>query len=319
MPSLSRTRWAKRRRHPSAFRLSALVSGKFAPTEPLRQSLIFWTMIAAPVLLWTVFTAGIQSSSPRGISPARTMGERQPVASAALWATTRPARLVYPYSVIPGGVQNVQELSDAVAHDPDVALHYASFNFHRAHIVRLAADQRMYMSYKRHGRILWTKTPHLIRAGEEVITDGKVTARKRCGNRLAVKPEGMVAPVEPSESDFSQPVAMAGDPFPPLLAQNSALGEPSQGSQGPTPGPGGFPGGIGPPIGGGVGGVVCETEAQEAAEHDHDTDEFICPKKGPKPPPPSVPEPGTYLMVGTGMALLGYRLLSKKRQVEICS
>jgi hypothetical protein len=170
----------------------------------------------------------------------------------------------------------------------------------------------MYMSYRRHGRILWTKTPHLILAGEEVITDGRVTARKRCGNRLASKPEGLVAPDEPSESQLNQPVAMAGDPVrpPTLLAQKSLLLPPLVASAPVGPGPIGIPIVIGPVIGGG-GGATCETAEQEAREHDHDKNELICPTKPHKPPPP-VPEPATYLLMGSGVLLLAYQFRTRR-------
>ena len=245
----------------------------------------------------------------------------QEMATSAAWpaqATTdrKSARLVYQYSVVPGGVQDVHELSEAVAHDPDVALHYAALDISRAHLVRLAADRKMYVSYRRNGRILWTKTAHLIRAGEKVITDGKVTARTRCGNRLASKPEGLTAPDEPSEAQLNQPVAVAGDPMrpPTLLAEQRSALLPPLVANGPTgPGPVGVPILIGPPIGGG-GGSTCETEAQEAAEHDHDKNEPICPH-GHKPPPP-VPEPTTYLLMVTGMLLVGHQLFAKRRRSE---
>ncbi len=234
-------------------------------------------------------------------------------AAARIQATSRKkqSRLVYQYSVVPGGVQDVAELSAAVAHDPDVAFHYARLDFRRAHLVRLPADRKMYISYRRHGRILWTKTAHLIRAGETVITDGKVTARTRCGNRLASKPEGLTAPDEPSEAQLNQPVAVAGDPVrpPTLLAQKSALLPPLVASS-PTPGPVGIPILIGPIIGGG-GGATCETEAQEAREHDHDTGELICPKNPHNPPPP-VPEPATYLLMGSGVLLLAYQFRTRR-------
>ena len=231
-------------------------------------------------------------------------------------ANRKPARLVYQYSVVPGGVQDVHELSEAVAHDPDVALHYAALDMNRAHLVRLPVDQKMYISYRRNGRILWTKTAHLIRAGEKVITDGKVTARTRCGNRLASKPEGLTAPDEPSEAQLNQPVAVAGDPLrlPTPLAERSSALLPPLVANGPTPGPGGVPILIGPPIGGG-GGSTCETEAQEAAEHDHDNNEPICPTH-PHHPPPPVPEPATYLLMGSGILLLGYQFATKRRPAE---
>jgi len=274
-------------------------------------------MAAAVPLLVAVYAMAVFSSSSafrairRTESPANV--EHGTVAGTDGVFGKKHGRLVYQYSVVPGGVQDVAELSDAVAHDPDVAFHYASMNFRQARLVRLIADRKMYVSYRRHGRILWTKTAHLIRAGETVITDGKVTARTRCGNRLASKPEGLTAPDEPSEAQLNQPVAMAGDPArpPTLLAQKSALAHPLVANGPVGPGPGGIPILIGPVIGGG-GGATCETTAEEAREHDHDKNELICPTK-PHKPPPTVPEPSTYLLMGSGVVLLAYRIWKYRR------
>jgi len=278
---------------------------------------------AVPVVLavYAIATAVISSANPlHATREPGSMASLEQMARAAAGRHAVPGkkhgRLVYQYSVVPGGVRDVAELSDAVAHDPDVAFHYANMNFRRAHLVRLDADHKMYISYRRHGRILWTKTAHLIRAGETVITDGKVTARTRCGNRLASKPEGLAAPDEPSEAELNQPVAMAGDPArpPTLLAQKSALTH-SMEANGPAgPGPGGIPILIGPVIGGG-GGATCETAEQEARENDHDKNEPICPTvpHKPPPPPPTVPEPGTYLLMGSGMVVLAYQLRRRLR------
>ena len=301
MPTASKTRWAKRHQH---YRV------------PLDRARLLWALASTfPVVLGIVAIltlAGTRSAAPRNLSTP-TLQQMANAASMTAVNAVKPARLVYQYSVIPGGVQDAHELSQAVAHDPDVALHYAEFNFRRAHVVRLLANQKMYMSYRRHGRILWTKTAHLIPAGEEVITDGKVTARKRCGNRLASKPEGLVAPDEPSEAQLNQPVAIKGDPIRPpmLLAQNSPLMPPIVANGPVGPGPIGIPIVIGPVIGGG-GGPTCETAEQEAAEHDHDKNEPICPKHPHKPPPP-VPEPGTYLLMGSGVLLLAYQFRKYRR------
>jgi len=286
--------------------------------SPRRDWTLALRLAAIVPLLVCVYVVGEYSSSRHGSSlqaPAAHFTQLDQIVSAARQpAQDKSQRLVYQYSVVPGGVRDVAELSQAVAHDPDVALHYVSFNFRRAQLVRLPADRKMYISYRRHGRILWTKTPHLILAGEKVITDGKVIARTRCGNRLASKPEGLTAPDEPSEAQLNQPVAVKGDPVrpPTLMAQKSTLLPPLV-AQGPPVGPVGIPIGIGPPVGGGGGGSVCETEAQEAAEHDHDTGELICPKKH-HPPPPAVPEPATYLLMGSGVLFLAYQFHTRRVQ-----
>jgi hypothetical protein len=77
------------------------------------------------------------------------------------------------------------------------------------------------------------------------------------------------------------------------------------------PGPGGIPYIIGPPIGGG-GGILCET--QEQLDKDHHKNTPVCPTKHHKPPP-SVPEPSTYVLVGSGLLLVGYQYFSKRRSV----
>jgi len=203
-------------------------------------------------------------------------------------------RLVYQYSVVPGGVQTPAELAEAVAHDPDVALHYSRLDFRHARLVRLVADQKMYVSYRKGGRILWTKKPHLIRAGETVITDGKVTARTRCGNRLAAKPKGITEAEEPSEAQLNQPVAVADQPIlPPVTALHPVL-EPLV-ATGPTTGPIGEPVFIGPfGGGGGGGGPTGKCRIDPLTHH--------CKKKHHGPPP--VPEPGTLVLVGSGILAL---------------
>ena len=162
MNSSSRTRWALRSRRTSARR---------------SRSRILWTLTSAlPLLMCIVAVAILSTSAPRASRPApatsaqtTTTAEQLAAAAAQLpVGQKKPARIVYQYSVVPGGVQSVSELAAAVAHDPDVALHYSRLNFRRAHVVRLTQNEKFYISYRRHGRILWTKKPHLIRAGEEV-------------------------------------------------------------------------------------------------------------------------------------------------------
>jgi hypothetical protein len=116
-----------------------------------------------------------------------------------------PQRPLYPYSVIPGGVESAQELRNAVAHDPLVAEHYANFDLSRAHVVRLTHGREVYVSYRLGDRIYWTKRRLLLRAGETVITDGKHEARTRCGNRISETPVKPVSKNEPASAAMDAP------------------------------------------------------------------------------------------------------------------
>jgi hypothetical protein len=116
-----------------------------------------------------------------------------------------PQRRLYPYSVIPGGVENAQELRNALASDPLVAEHYANFDLSHAHVVRLTRDREVYVSYRLGDRIYWTKKRLLLRAGETVITDGKHEARTRCGNRISETPAQPVSQKEPASAAMDTP------------------------------------------------------------------------------------------------------------------
>ena len=122
------------------------------------------------------------------------------------------SRTLFPYSVIPGGVENAQELRNALEHDPIAAAHYAGFDVSQTHVERLASDQQMYVSYRLNNRIYWTRKTLKLLKGEAVITDGKNVARTRCGNRLSETAQSPVAE--------KQPLDMTLDPAPlPDLAE----------------------------------------------------------------------------------------------------
>jgi len=126
------------------------------------------------------------------------------------WLTThlelrKSDRVLYPYSVIPGGAQNSAELHNAVAHDATVAQHYADFNLNNARVTQLREARAVYVSYRIGSQIFWTKNRLHLRAGETVLTDGDHMARTRCGNRISDLPVGPVLNNEPSPAAMEIP------------------------------------------------------------------------------------------------------------------
>jgi PEP-CTERM motif-containing protein len=223
--------------------------------------------------------------------------------------------LVYPYSVVPGGARTPQELQQASARDRVVAAHYAGFDYVRARLVQLLAAKPMYVSYRIGNNVYWTRRPHLIPAGEKVITDGKIVGRARCGNQLAEAPQAAVSEQEPSEAMLNQPVGDGSALSVPsnldvrsALIPSPATGIGQPGPTGPLGGPGSGGGGTFPPIfppsTGPTGGPTTPPPG---------------PPTGPPTPPPSgpppapVPEPGTLVLVGSGFLAAAYA--AKKRKI----
>ena len=209
------------------------------------------------------------------------------------------ARAIYPYSVIPGGVDSAAELRNSITHDPVVAEHYGDFAIERARVVRLSEDRALYVSYRLGNRVFWSKKQFMLLKGETVITDGEHMARTRCGNRVAEAPAGPVLAAEPAfeaaPPEVAQTLAggpgMLGAPFAP--GDVPLLPAPSSGIPPASPGGGIFtPPGI--PIAGGGG----------PPSHGVTPPPIVPPIV---PPPIPTPEPETLLMLATGVSgiLLG--------------
>jgi len=209
-----------------------------------------------------------------------------------LTASPESRRTIFPYSVIPGGVRDARELTNAVAKDPVVALHYSDFRVVNAHTLRLDRPAAMYVSYRRDNRVYWTRNKILIPAGETLISDGENLARVRCGNRLSAIAAKPVSASEPTNEQLETPEFV-----PPLLA-DLGPGEGAETLPGTpvalpalpllSPGDGGFPGGTTPPLGSlppilppGV----------------------ILPSSSSGPPPVATPEPSTLVLLLAGAML----------------
>ena len=228
-------------------------------------------------------------------TPARGFGYES-----AVRLSTRP---LYPYSVIPGGVESEQELKSAILHDPVVANHYSDFDVAKAHLIRADHDEMEYVSYRMGDRVFWTHRRLHIHKGELLITDGKHEARTRCGNRLsdhAVQPTSAAQP--PAEALEAPAVAQAPvSPVPPedLFAGNYLPNEIPDG-RGPILPPGNAPGG---PTGSVLPPIYYPWVGVPTGETPPVT-----------PPPVGTPEPGTMVMLATGLgSILAFAGRKKRR------
>jgi hypothetical protein len=122
-------------------------------------------------------------------------------------------RLVYRYSVIPGGAYNASELTEAIDRDPVVAAEYRGVAARGVHAEVVPADRMAYMSYRIANKIYWTKHQIKLRRGETVLTNGDTMLRGRCGNEIALDPMQPTAEAEPAPLELE--ALAVGDP--PLL------------------------------------------------------------------------------------------------------
>jgi hypothetical protein len=215
-----------------------------------------------------------------------------------------PRRVVYPYSVIPGGIQTADDLREVSEHDRLVGSHFAGFDFRNARIVELDQPKLVYLSYRMSGQVFWTAKRISLHKGEKLITDGKMTARTRCANQVSETPQPAVSPAEPPAAKFEEPfLGTAGQiPFPgdfnvvgPAreFSRLGPVGPPGlQGANAPFPG-GGLPPVFPPPIPS-KGCPPGEVSGANNTCHQHK-------------PPPAVPEPATMLLFSSGIAGIYWR------------
>ena len=105
-------------------------------------------------------------------------------------------RKVYPYSIVPGGAEDVLQARHAMT-EPAVKAHYANFDLSQLKQVKLAATLSGYVSYRWGDKIYWTAKKITLRAGETVFTDGTHVARGRCLNCYSALPMQPIRPTSP--------------------------------------------------------------------------------------------------------------------------
>ena len=243
-------------------------------------------------------------------------------------------RPVYPYSIVAGGVEDARELKWVAEHDPIVAAHYAGFDYARARVVRLELAKTVYLSYRIGNHVYWTRRRVTLRKGEKLITDGKMTGRTRCANRVEEAPQQAPSAAEPPAARFDEPMRVGDGTAiqgPPVDFQSALLSRPGVPEIGPAP-----PSSLYSPFYGGnyvplappplaVAGV-CGSGKKKKGDGDGDADDGVVTaggktsgKKGKGMEGPcggpegggTVPEPGTFLLVASGLAGLFWQARRK--------
>jgi hypothetical protein len=140
-----------------------------------------------------------QSGLDRFAKPTATKGLNSPIANGK-----RPMRVVFRYSVIPGGVKNIEELQNAIVDDPVVSTHYSKFDLSKARIIQLDRDRSVHVSYRIGNGVHWTKKKLKLTKGETLITDGVYSARTRCGNLISDTESAPIIMNEPTAQDMDE-------------------------------------------------------------------------------------------------------------------
>lgn len=230
---------------------------------------------------------------------------------------SRAARPTYPYSVVPGGVHDVKELKWVAEHDPIVGAHYAGFDYAHAQVVRLTLARTVYVSYRIGNNIYWSRRRIALKKGETLITDGRIAARTRCGNRVDETPHREAAgPVEPPAHMFDEPIR-AGEGTAmnsPPVSFNSALANRAETPGAEPPGPlsqydpfvgGNFVPLSPPPLPLALCGPAKKGQNVQPSGKS---------KVGPcavVTPPATTPEPGTWILFATGLAVICWQARRK--------
>ncbi len=244
-------------------------------------------------------------------------------------------RQVYPFSVVPGGVYSSTEVSENMALDPVVREHYKDIQPKSLRPSRTEDAMLAYVSYRKGAVVAWTRHQIHIPKGEHVLTDGKNLIRARCGNRIRKLPPPLASEVLPPGEE--PPALILESPSPSqLTAAMHDPGEPpvpppgceGAGCEPPWPPPGCVGAGCLPPPPPACVGNNCPPPpcVENKTARRHHAWETNCPppdcvgdncpppacvgKNCPPPacegdncppPHPPVPEPGTLILLASGL------------------
>ncbi len=115
-------------------------------------------------------------------------------------------RSVFPFSVVPGGTINKEEVKAKIEIDPVVREHYKGIDLDKLKTYRLTRPAMGYVSYRIGKKIFWTVQRLYLKPGEIVLSDGINLIRGRCGNLISLTARlPVLHKAEPSEAAMDLP------------------------------------------------------------------------------------------------------------------
>lgn len=219
---------------------------------------------------------------------------------------------VYPYSIVPGGLKDGESLREVARNDRAVSRHFAHFDYSKAHLETVTEPREVYVSYRIRDTVFWTRKKIHLRVGELLLTDGKITARAKCGNQVSETPKPEISEEEPEENVLEEPVAL--EPLGPSVPLRAALDPPELPSGVPIAPrlyANGFafpyvPLGATASVPAPVHNHLCKFEDGDVDKHCHHLHHR----------PPVVPEPSTMILIASGLAVVGCRFRTSGRPLS---
>ena len=91
-----------------------------------------------------------------------------------------------------------------------VATHYRDVAIDALRVEHVTRPRAVYVSYRRGNDVYWTKRKLMLHPGEALLTDGKNEVRARCGNRVSDDVQAPVSDVDPPAEvlDQSAPIVV---------------------------------------------------------------------------------------------------------------
>lgn len=124
--------------------------------------------------------------------------------------------------------QSIHSISDfrkTVSGDPVLKTHFADFDWDNAQMGKLEKSIRAYVDYRKNDTIFRKKTPIVLPAGDEYITDGNVKVRTNCCNSYYTPMNELDAEPAAGPSQLQLPPVASMSPEP---MQTLTLSQPQQ-------------------------------------------------------------------------------------------